>query len=112
MLFGCGEEEKTEPQEMQQAPVQSQETAVDTVQKDTTANMSEDEAKKTNEMVSSVPETYEVQEGETLTSIAEKFYGDSTMWFDIFAANEGDINNWNKIYPGQELEMVEPNNDN
>jgi nucleoid-associated protein YgaU len=36
-------------------------------------------------------ETYEVQAGDTLGIIAEKFYGDSTMWRPIYDANKDAI---------------------
>ncbi len=37
--------------------------------------------------------TYEVAEGDTLSSIAEKIYGDSSRWKDIFKANKEALKN-------------------
>ncbi len=37
--------------------------------------------------------TYEVAEGDTLSSIAEKIYGDSSRWKDIFKANKEVLKN-------------------
>jgi nucleoid-associated protein YgaU len=37
------------------------------------------------------PETYEVQPGDTLLSIAQQFYGDNTQWRRIYDANKDAI---------------------
>ena len=100
-FYACGEEEKPEttpqvtPQEIQKPDTVQK--PVETIQKEETA------ARK--EPKSTVPETYVVEQGETLASIAEKFYGDSQKWFHIFALNESNIDNWDKIYYGQTLKM-------
>jgi LysM repeat protein len=46
---------------------------------------------------------YVVQGGDTLWSIAQKFYGNPLMWSHIYYANESQIHDPNEIYPGQEL---------
>jgi LysM repeat protein len=101
-FYACGDEEQPEttpqitPQEVQ-TPVTEKKEPVEKIKKKDTAPRKE--AKST------VPETYVVEKGETLASIAEKFYGDSQKWFHIFALNESNIDNWNKIYYGQKLKM-------
>jgi hypothetical protein len=100
-FYACGDEEQPESQP-QATPQKIQEP--DTVQKPVEKIQKEETAAR-KEPISTVPETYIVEQGETLTSIAEKFYGDSQKWFYIFALNESDIDDWNKIYGGQSLKM-------
>lgn len=106
-LSACGEDEQPEqPQQVTPEEVQ----VPDTVATDTMRTEPQDVPEKLTQQeksarTSGVPETYVVEDGETLASIAEKFYGDSQKWFHIFAANEPDIHDWNKIYTGQELKM-------
>lgn len=101
IFYACGNEEQPEttpqvtPQEIQKP---------DTVQKPV-EKIQKEEAAARKEPKLTVPETYVVEQGETLVSIAEKFYGDSQKWFHIFALNESYIDSWNKIYPGQELKL-------
>ena len=47
--------------------------------------------------------TYTVQPGDTLWSLAQRFYGNGYMWPDIYYANEAHIHDPNEIYVGQEL---------
>ena len=47
--------------------------------------------------------TYTVQAGDTLWSLAQRFYGNGYMWPDIYYANEAHIHDPNEIYVGQEL---------
>jgi soluble lytic murein transglycosylase-like protein len=46
---------------------------------------------------------YVVRAGDTLWSIAQRFYGNPLMWSHIYYANESQINNPNEIHEGQEL---------
>jgi Dyp-type peroxidase family len=48
---------------------------------------------------------YVVQPYDTLSAIAERFYGDASQWPRIFAANRGQISDPNVIYPGQVLHI-------
>ncbi|MDD3015663.1 MAG: LysM domain-containing protein [Lactococcus chungangensis] len=57
----------------------------------------------TNQSASADQVTYTVQSGDTLSSIAEKFYHDQTHIQTIAAANK--INNISLIYVGQELKF-------
>lgn len=48
---------------------------------------------------------YEVQSGDTLSAIAQQFYGDSGLSDRIFQANRHQLNNPNTIFPGQFLRI-------
>ena len=48
-------------------------------------------------------QVYVVRAGDTLWSIAQRFYGNPLMWSHIYYANESQINNPNEIHEGQEL---------
>jgi LysM repeat protein len=48
-------------------------------------------------------QVYVVHAGDTLWSIAQRFYGNPLMWSHIYYANESQINNPNEIHEGQEL---------
>ncbi len=51
-------------------------------------------------------EIYEVQKGDTLWAIAEKFYGDGSKYHKIFEDNKEVIKDPDKIYPGQKIRIV------
>jgi LysM repeat protein len=46
---------------------------------------------------------YTVQQGDTLSSIAQRFYGSTGDWNRLFAANRSVLRNPNMIFPGQVL---------
>jgi nucleoid-associated protein YgaU len=46
---------------------------------------------------------YTVKSGDTLSSIAEQFYGDANRWREIFEANKDQIDKPSVIRPGWEL---------
>lgn len=46
---------------------------------------------------------YEVKSGDTLSKIAQQYYGDSSKYNVIFEANKPMLTDANKIYPGQTL---------
>ena len=48
-------------------------------------------------------QVYVVRAGDTLWSIAQRFYGNPLMWSHIYHANESQINDPNVLYQGQEL---------
>ncbi|MBS0400546.1 MAG: LysM peptidoglycan-binding domain-containing protein [Proteobacteria bacterium] len=54
---------------------------------------------------SAVGQFHEVQKGETLSKIAEKYYGDPGLYKDIFEANRNILKDPNKIFPGQKLRI-------
>ena len=47
-----------------------------------------------------------VQSGETLSSLARKYYNDTTKWKVIYRANIDTISNPDIIYPGQHLRIL------
>jgi LysM repeat protein len=49
------------------------------------------------------PVTYTVVSGDTLSGIAQRFYGDASAYMRIFEANRDKLNDPNLIHPGQEL---------
>jgi nucleoid-associated protein YgaU len=50
-------------------------------------------------------ETYTVQAGDTLSSIAKKFLGNANAYMDIFNANKDQLSDPDKIKPGQVLKI-------
>ncbi|MEO5619142.1 MAG: LysM peptidoglycan-binding domain-containing protein [Candidatus Eisenbacteria bacterium] len=48
---------------------------------------------------------HKVQQGDTLSKIAKKHYGDAEEWPRIFAANEDVVKDPDLIYPGQILKI-------
>jgi nucleoid-associated protein YgaU len=48
---------------------------------------------------------YTVVGGDTLSGIAQKFYGDANLWPRIFEANRNQIQDPNHIFPGQVLRI-------
>ncbi len=53
------------------------------------------------------PKTYEVQSGDTLSSIAKSEYGDANAYNRIFTANQPMLKDPDEIYPGQVLLIPE-----
>ena len=52
-----------------------------------------------------VTDTYIVQAGDTLNSIAESIYGNKYIWRQIYDNNKDIIVDPNLIYPGQQLDL-------
>ena len=48
---------------------------------------------------------YFVRQGDTLASIASRFYGDAALWRLIYAANQEQLSDANAIQPGQRLRI-------
>jgi nucleoid-associated protein YgaU len=48
---------------------------------------------------------YTVQDGDTLSAIAQQFYGDATLFPRIFAANPDQLTDPDLIFPGQVLRI-------
>ena len=48
---------------------------------------------------------YTVVAGDTLRGIAQRFYGDETLWPRIHEANRDQIPNADQIFPGQVLNI-------
>jgi nucleoid-associated protein YgaU len=50
-------------------------------------------------------QTYTIEKGDTLSSISKRFYGKSKYWHTIFEANRDQIDNADKIFPGQTIKL-------
>ena len=48
---------------------------------------------------------YTVLSGDTLSALAQTWYGDASLWPRIFEANRDQISDPNLIFPGQELRI-------
>lgn len=55
--------------------------------------------------VSAPAGSYTVQKGDTLSHIAQKHYGKASKWHAIFDANRDQIDDPDKIFPGQVLKL-------
>jgi nucleoid-associated protein YgaU len=54
---------------------------------------------------SSTAETYTVKAGDSLSKIAQRYYGDAKAFTRIFEANRDVLNDPNMIQPGQQLKI-------
>ena len=52
---------------------------------------------------------YTVKSGDTLSHIAQRYYGNASDWRRIYDANRGTIENPDLIHPGQELAIPPAN---
>jgi LysM repeat protein len=52
-----------------------------------------------------VNRTYTVRPGDTLSSIAQRFYGNSADWPWLYHVNKSKVSNPNEIYVGQKLQV-------
>ncbi|MHB8912949.1 MAG: LysM peptidoglycan-binding domain-containing protein [Lysobacter sp.] len=50
-------------------------------------------------------QTYTVEKGDTLSHIAKQFYGRANQWQAIFDANRDQLDDADKIFPGQVLKI-------
>ena len=53
----------------------------------------------------SAEQWHEVAKGESLWKIAERYYGDGSLYPKIFEANRDLLDDPNKIMPGQQLKI-------
>jgi soluble lytic murein transglycosylase-like protein len=51
---------------------------------------------------------YVVRAGDSLWSIAQRFYGSGLLWSHIYYANQSQIQDPNEIYPGQQFTIPSP----
>ncbi len=66
------------------------------------------EAEVADERGEITADTYTVQSGDTLWTIADKHYGDGSKYLEIFAANRGLLESPEHIVPGQQLVLPKP----
>lgn len=52
-----------------------------------------------------VPRSYQVQTGDSLSSISRKFYGTPSRWIDIYQANRDRLSSENALKVGQDLRI-------
>lgn len=64
----------------------------------------------TEEIIDPVEQAYTVEKGDTLSAIARQFYGKANKWPVIFEANRDQLDNPDRIMPGQVLKIpsIEP----
>ena len=53
----------------------------------------------------SATRTYTVAKGDTLSHIAKHFYGKTSRWREVFEANRDQLDDPDRIYPGQVLKI-------
>ncbi len=63
----------------------------------------------TEEKVGGAEQTYTVAKGDTLSHIAKQFYGKASKWSVIFDANRDQLDDPDKIQPGQVLKIPASN---
>lgn len=51
---------------------------------------------------------YTVQGGDTFSDIAQRFYGAADQWRPIFQANRDQVEDSDRIFPGQVLRIPQP----
>ena len=62
----------------------------------------------TEEIIGGAPaaaQTYTIEHGDTLSSISKRFYGKAKFWSQIFDANRDVIDNADRIFPGQVINL-------
>lgn len=75
---------------------------------DPVSGMAEEPAPESEETTpESGGRTYTVKPGDTLWNISKEMYGDGSKYMKIFEANAGLLDDPNKIFPGQELNIPE-----
>jgi len=71
-------------------------------QTDTEATMADDKNPAADNPYTQI---HVVQSGDTLSKIAQKYYGDASLYTQIFQANRDVLSDPNKISPGQKLRI-------
>jgi nucleoid-associated protein YgaU len=63
------------------------------------------ETMRGNEDAATTQRTYTVAKGDTLSHIAKHFYGKAGRWREIFDANRDQLDDPDRIFPGQVLKI-------
>ncbi|MFP4157892.1 MAG: LysM peptidoglycan-binding domain-containing protein [Opitutales bacterium] len=66
---------------------------------------SPEEARQADPDPASVPRSYTVQSGDTLSTISSRFYGTPSRWIDIYQANRDRLSSENALRVGQEIRI-------
>lgn len=67
--------------------------------------MADDKSSTTTPSNNPYTQIHVVQSGDTLSKIAQKYYGDASLYTKIFQANRDVLSDPNKISPGQKLRI-------
>jgi nucleoid-associated protein YgaU len=59
----------------------------------------------TEEILNAPEQTYTVEKGDSLSKIAKEFYGKASAWPTIFEANRDQLDDPDRIQPGQVLKI-------
>jgi len=83
---------------------------VDSAYHDLSADISVDPSLAPPKTAASAPsaaseQTYTVEAGDTLSKIAKHFYGEASLYMNIFEANRDQLSDPNKIQPGMRLRI-------
>lgn len=71
----------------------------------TPSSQSRPSAERAHPQAPQAQRTYTVQSGDTLSEIAQRFYGDAMAYKRIFEANRDILDDPDVIYPGQTLKI-------
>lgn len=85
--------------------VQSKVTSTEQEQKQAKADFSNVQSKVTSTEEAVGQQTYTVQKGDTLSHISQQFYGKASAWNQIFEANRDQLDDPDRIQPGQVLKI-------
>jgi len=78
---------------------------VDSAYPDVSADISVDSSAAATRADREVEQTYTVEAGDTLSKISKQFYGEASLYMNIFEANRDKLTDPNKIQPGMELRI-------
>ncbi len=56
-------------------------------------------------------QTYTVEKGDSLSKISRQFYGEASRWREIFEANRDQLDDPDRIFPGQVLKIPQDGSD-
>jgi nucleoid-associated protein YgaU len=95
----------TPPNKPDFSNVQGSVTSTEQVQEKADFSNVQSSVTSTEEIVGDSEQTYTVVKGDTLSHIAKHFYGKASQWHAIFDANRDQLDNPDKIRPGQVLKI-------